>query len=776
MAADGRGSVISLQTDGTSAGVWRIKVKSQSCPATPTSVMPAQAGIQLNCRKGSWVPAFAGMTVKGVLSTAMLSVSAIAAHALTPNDVTSGSLLLKAKDGAYLEAPRLGADYNVTISGPTGRTVLTQRFENPADGWVEGVYAFPLPEGAAVDTLKIIAGNRVIVGEVKEKQEAKVIYETAKNAGQTASLLEQERPNLFTNSVANIGPHETVIVQIEYQESVQQSEGQYSLRLPLVVAPRYNPSPIVQTVDLRADGSGVLKSNDPVPDRGRISPPVLDPRTHDPVNPVSISVALNAGFELGNVKSSYHPVVTKLIDADSEVIGLGDGEVPADKDFELTWTAKGVAPQVGLFQEQVKGKDYVLASITPPSAPSAIMPLPRETIFVIDNSGSMDGPSMQQAKDALLLGLSTLQQGDRFNVIRFDDTYDELFSTPVAADAQNIATARNFVSGLQANGGTEMIPPLTEALHDDTPTDSSHLRQIVFITDGAIGNEQEMFAQLTKNRGRSRVFMVGIGSAPNSYLMTRAAELGRGTFTYIGDPSQVQQRMQALFTKIGQPVVTNLKATVDGSAVAFSPDKLPDLYRGEPIVLMAETAGLKGMLTVTGMIGDAPWSVKLPLEKAAAGKGIDKLWAHRKVSDFEVASTLGDLSYDEANKGILAVALDHQIVSSQTSLIAVDKTPKRPPGFKLTRADIPLNLPAGWNFDKVFGEQTMPVPAGDRKASIDGYTQLASADAPTPSATNNQVNLPQTATSSQLLALFGSLMAMMAGAARLLATHGGVRT
>jgi Ca-activated chloride channel homolog len=709
---------------------------------------------------------------------ALLSVSMVAlastAFAITPNDVTSGSLLLKAKDGAYLEAPRLGADYNVTISGPTGRTVLTQRFENPADGWVEGVYAFPLPEGAAVDTLKIIAGSRVIVGEVKEKQDAKVIYETAKNAGQTASLLEQERPNLFTNSIANIGPHETVIVQIEYQESVQHSDGRYTLRLPLVVAPRYNPSPIEQTVDLHSDGSGVLKVSNPVPDRDRISPPVLDPRHNDPVNPVSISVALNAGFELGDVQSSFHRVVTKVIDGSSDVIGLAEGEVPADKDFELTWTAKGTAPQVGLFQEHVKDKDYVLATITPPSAPSSENPMARETIFVIDNSGSMDGPSMQQARDALLLGLGTLKTGDRFNVIRFDDTYEELFSSPVAADAQNIATARAFVGGLQANGGTEMIPPLREALHDDTPQDTAHLRQIVFITDGAIGNEQEMFAQLTKNRGRSRVFMVGIGAAPNSYLMTRAAELGRGTFTFIGDPSQVQEHMQALFTKIGQPVVTNLRAEVNGSAVALSPDKLPDLYRGEPIVIMAEAAGLKGILTVSGLIGATPWSVKVPLEKAAPGKGIDKLWAHRKVSDFEVSSTLGEMSYDDANRAILSVALDHQIVSSQTSLVAVDKTPKRPPGYRLTRVDIPLNLPAGWNYDKVFGESDVPVE--DRKASLEGDTQLSAADMPAQADASSPVNLPQTATSSQLLALFGSLMLAMAALSRFVATCGGVRT
>jgi Ca-activated chloride channel homolog len=688
-----------------------------------------------------------------------------------PNEMGSGSLLLKTKSGDYVEAPRLGSDYSVTISGPTGRTVLTQRFSNPSEGWVEGVYVFPLPEGAAVDTLKIVAGNRVIVGEVKEKKEAKIIYETAKREGQTASLLEQERPNLFTNSVANIGPHETVVVQIEYQETIAQSAGTYSLRLPLVVAPRYNPAPVVQSVDFNADGSGYGATiSDPVPDRDRIEPPVLDPRDNDPVNPVSINIALNAGFELGDVKSHFHTINTQSTDDQSRVITLAASTVPADRDFELTWTAKGTAPQVGLFKESVNGKDYVLATVTPPSVPAASKSMPRESIFVIDNSGSMDGPSMVQAKEALLLGLAKLNTTDRFNVIRFDDTMDLLFPTAVPADSLNITAAKNFVSALQANGGTEMIPPLKAALVDDMASAKTHLRQVVFITDGSIGNEAEMFATLTSQRGRSRVFMVGIGSAPNSYLMTRAAELGRGTFTFIGDASQVTTRMDELFTKIGQPVVTGLAATLSSGQAELTPSLLPDLYQGEPVLMMAEGKALSGDLTITGQIGDAPWSVKLPLSAAAPAKGISKLWAHRKIADLEIAQTMGALTADVANKQVLDVALAHQIVSSQTSLIAVDKNPKRPLDQKLTRAEIPLNLPAGWNFDKVFGTDKPVLTPRQRDASAD-YLQLASSDKPVTSeqAIANPVELPQTPTPAGLFAMISMLMMVLALAFRVMA-------
>lgn len=696
----------------------------------------------------------------------------LASMAVRPADMTSGSLLLKNKDGSYLEAPRLGSDYTVTVSGPTGRTVLTQRFSNPTDGWVEGVYVFPLPEGAAVDTLKIVSGNRVIVGEIKERREAKAIYEEAKANGQAAALLEEERPNIFTNSVANIGPRDSVVVQIEYQETIRQSGGTYSLRLPLVVAPRYNPAPVIQTVDFSSDGSGYgLAVNDPVPDRSRIEPPVLDPAKNAPVNPVSITIKLNAGFALTNVVSLHHRVNVTPAGDREQVIALAGGTAPADKDFVLTWQAKGQAPQVGLFSERVGAKAYVLASVVPPSIAVPGLALPRETIFVIDNSGSMDGPSMVQAKEALLFGLSKLTSADHFNVIRFDDSYDVLFPGAVPADAERIRMAQAFVSGLTANGGTEMIAPLKAALADPDANDTRYLRQVVFITDGAIGNEQEMFAILSSQRGRSRVFMVGIGSAPNSYLMTRAAELGRGTFTFIGDAGQVKARMDELFSKIGQPVITGISATLAGNSAVLTPSPLPDLYQGEPLLIMAEADRLSGDLVLSGAIGKTPWTVTLPLSKAAPGKGISKLWAHRKVADIEIAATLGMLTTEEANRQVLTVALAHQIVSSQTSLIAVDKTPKRPLDQPLSRAEVPLNLPAGWNFEKVFGkDQPLPLPKGQRDAMADAFTQLASTAKPgTISNAAEQVQLPQTATPSQLLALVGFMLMLMAAVLRFLA-------
>jgi Ca-activated chloride channel homolog len=632
-----------------------------------------------------------------------LTAAASASPFVKPGDVRSGTLLFKAvEEGKFVPAPLVGTDVDITVSGPTARTRLTQHFFNPTDGWIEGVYLFPMPENSAVDTLKMVIGGRVIVGEVQEKQKAKEIYEQAKAEGKKASLLEQERPNVFTNSVANIGPRETIVIQIEYQEAVKQSGGQFGLRVPLVVAPRYTPAaPVVQTVDFGGDGWG--QASPPKPEDKPFKAPVLDPRENPPTNPVTLAVRLQAGFPLGEVKSHHHPVRIEDGGGDARLIKL-NGAVPADKDFELSWEAKpGKTPEAGLFREKTAGDDYLLAFVTPPAAPVEA-PAPRDVVFVIDNSGSMSGPSMEQAKNSLLYALGRLKPADNFNVVRFDDTMETLFPAPVPADRENVGKALAFVSRLQATGGTVMVPAMRAALEDLAGNDS-RLRQVVFLTDGAISNETELFDTITAGLGRSRVFMVGIGSAPNSYLMTRAAELGRGSYSYIGSATQVEERMRVLFGKLEKPAVTDLAVKFSEKGADLTPKVLPDLYAGEPLTIAAKLASARGDVTISGMIGNRPWTVTLPIDKAAEGKGVSKFWARARIADAEVGMLLGKTSRGEADRRILDLAMEHGLLTRVTSLVAVDKTPSRPEGAVLSRADIPLNLPAGWDFDKVFGEK-----------------------------------------------------------------------
>src|SRR5258706_340290 len=655
----------------------------------------------------------AGARAGGTTTTGLPIVASLA-------DARIGSLLLR--DGEqYVEAPRIASDINITVSGPTSRARVTQIFNNPTKNWVEAIYVNPLPDGGAVDTLKMVIGDRIVVGEIKERVEAKVIYEAAKRSGRKATLIEQERPNIFTNSVANIGPGETVVVQIEYQEPVHRSGNTSSLRVPLVVAPRYNPAPITQTVDLGRGGWGKTNepANDPIPDRDRITPPVLDPRVEPPTNPVAITVHLNAGFPLGEVKNHHHAVKIDAPSDDVRIIRLDNHVVPADRDFELTWMpAATAAPSVGMFRERVGNADYVLALVTPPlKADVQKEALPREMVFVIDNSGSMGGTSIAQAKASLLLALDRLKPKDRFNVIRFDHTMDAVFGDTVAADAGNIARAKAFVSALQASGGTEMVPPMKAALSDRRGPDSQYLRQVVFLTDGEIGNEQE------------------------------------------------------LIEKLESPIVSGLAATFSAGAMDATPDALPDLYRGEPIVVAAKLGTADGILEIKGMIGAQPWTVTLPVAKAAEGMGLSKLWARRKITDAEMAHRLGQASAEETDKRILALALEHHLVSRLTSLVAVDATPSRPEGARLTRAELPLNLPAGWDFDKVFGTErrgsdtpaSQPLErradAGNLSAPAKPTTAIAAAKALAVAAAQPAgAVLPKTATDAELKLMAGRVL------------------
>ena len=630
-------------------------------------------------------------------------VTSDAAGRVTPGDVNTGALLLPTGDGGFVEAPQLGTDVIMTVNGTIARVTVTQRFENNSDRWLEGIYVFPLPEQSAVDALRMEIGSRVIEGEIKGRDDAKKAYEAAKDAGQKASLVEQERPNIFTNSVANIGPHEAIVVRIEYQEAVKQDAGVYSLRFPLVVAPRYNPKGSEVTP---VDYGGKPSPSDPVPDRDRISPPVLDPDKAPKINPVSIEVTLDAGFALGDITSSYHEIALKRTGDNTATLALAQGSVPADKDFELVWKPKAVAaPQTSLFYESVGGQDYLLAMVTPPTLDAAPKLLPRELIFVIDNSGSMAGTSIVQAKQSLLFALGRLRPGDKFNVVRFDDTLETLFDTAVDASSENLAIAKHFVSRLDAQGGTEMLPALEAALKDATPDDTTRLRQVVFLTDGSVGNEAQLFEEIANHRGRSRLFTVGIGSAPNSYFMTRAAELGRGTFTQIGSDAQVLERMSALFAKLEKPVMMGLKAEWPaGTNVEAWPDPLPDLYAGEPVVLSAKLASRQGELHLAGTFDGKPWTATLKLEDAVQGAGVAKLWARSKIASLEAKAFTGS-DPGAFDREIEGVALEHHLVSSQTSLIAVDKTKSRPDGQGVSSVDMPVNLPDGWVYDKVFAPQ-----------------------------------------------------------------------
>jgi len=720
-----------------------------------------------------------GLRTRPALAGALLAATCLvpAAHAQQTRDgtvskaeVSSGSLLLQSSmPGRYVEAPLVAADVKMDIAGPIIRTKLTQRFTNPTQQWVEGVYAFPLPEGAAVDTLKIIIGDRFIEGDIKERQEARVIYEQAAASGQRAGLVEEERPNLFTTSLANIGPGETVAIQIEFQDKARLDNGLWSTRFPLVIGPRYSPKP---TFGLTADRTGrSLSVTDPVPDRDRITPPVLHP-AHEPGGveglrlPVNFDISLEAGVPLADISSQSHGLVIDKSGADGARIHLKDGEVPADRDFILSWKPEpATAPTASLFRETRNGEDYLLAVVNPPAIKTTAQRRDRETIFVIDNSGSMSGESMTQAKQGLLLALDRLAPTDEFNIIRFDDTMELVFQTAVPANEQNLARARRFVSNLEANGGTEMLPALQAALVDNDRKNTEEVRQVVFITDGAIGNEDQLFAAIHDGLGRSRLFTVGIGSAPNAYFMSNAARQGRGTFTFMDDVTKVAEQSAKLFAALENPVMTDLEVKLPAGTAGAYPAPLPDLYSGEPVTMVMRAKDVTGDLTFSGKLNGKTWSMTLPVSAAGETTGVSQLWARAKIANFEESRYSG-MTMEQIDAGVLKTALDFHLVSRLTSLVAVDKTPARPAGEKLDTRQIASMLPKGWDFGAVFGS------AAETRALRfdqlpDGVMQKINARATQEKLKAEQdLALPQTASGWELMLAFG-LSLFLFGAALL---------
>lgn len=635
----------------------------------------------------------AGLLVSLVLALAVFIVTnpAMAASVASP----PGALHLTGPDGSRRQSPLVFTDVTMRVTGMIARVSVAQRFVNPTEEWLEGVYVFPLPEKAAVDHLRMKVGEREIEGRIKERGEAQRSYDNAKQGGYKATLLEQERANMFTTSVANVGPHDEVVVSFEYQETLRYDDGRFHLRLPLAITPRYLPD----GQSIPPPGGMDLAPTQALPDSDRIAPPYVA-RSEGLVLPVRIDIELDAGFPLADLASTNHPVRIEPRGGHRYHLTLADGPVPAARDFELTFTPEsGAAPRFALFTETKGSKAYALLMALPPAAKEAVGPRPpREITYVVDTSGSMEGVSMTQAREALLLGLDRLQPGDRFNVIEFNSGTHSLFAAPVPYDTETAARARRFVSGLRARGGTEMLPALEIALAGERS--ASILRQVVFLTDGAVGNEDAILALVGERLGDRRLFTVGIGPAPNMFFMTKAAQFGRGTYTAIGDVREVKEKMAALFRKLESPALTDIDVAWPAGADVW-PRVIPDLYAGEPVVVTAQfnasalaPDGGSGHVAVTGRRLDSAWSALVPATDARTASGIGVLWARARIDALMDAGRRG-AAQEDIRAAVLDVALTHHLVSRYTSLVAVDVTPVRAAGIDLRSSAVPGNIPDG---------------------------------------------------------------------------------
>lgn len=619
-------------------------------------------------------------------------------------DVGAGALLLLNGDGGYVAAPALTTDVSVRVLGIVAHTEVVQRFKNDDSRVSEGRYVFPLPEGAAVDRMRLQIGERTIEGKIAEKAEAERIFQEAKRTGKRASLLEQSRPNMFSTRVANIGPGDDIEVRIEYQETLryetEEGRGRFSLRFPLAITPRYTPA---------ASASGF------------VDVPLEDVCANDgsEAQAASINIDLDAGFEVDTLESLYHRVVVEG-DGEQRRIWLADASVPLDRDFVLEWSPRlGAEPKAAFLQEEDGDETYGLLMLMPPtSGAERSHGLPRETTFIIDSSGSMSGASMAQAKAALKTAISSLAETDRFEVIDFDDEARPLFGSPRDASPANREVAVRFVDDLDADGGTEMSGALRLALRGvRTP---GFVSQIIFVTDGAVGNEIDLYKMIHQDLGGRRLYTVGIGSAPNAWFMRGAAKAGQGTYTYIGKTDEVEARMKSLFAKIDTPLLSDLSVTFSAAGdagashessgngglstgavgnvasvdvcVEMFPDRLPDLYAGEPIVVaMRFGRKLHGQPTrvrVEGHQIGARFARTLDLRQTGAKMaGIGKLWARQKIEALTDRIVLGTPEA-EVEPEILRLALTHGLLSKYTSLVAVDTQPaKTDPGLEAESDD-----------------------------------------------------------------------------------------
>ncbi len=618
----------------------------------------------------------------------VLSGAVAAAELVRMNDVKSGELLLKTENpNEYRVAAIVSTDVVIDITGPVARTKVRQKFSNPGDEWVEGVYAFPLPETAAVDHMRMVVGERIIEGVIQEKQQARKSYQKAKSQGRRASLVEQVRADLFTTSVANIAPKGSVEIEIEYQELLSWVDGQFSIRYPMAITPRYLPSENLQDENKRGDLVELLQLNSgwgvmPV---ANIDGNDAGGRSVSDNPPVSLTVNLNAGFPLDELFSRYHQVV-KETPLGSE--GEGRRRVTLDStahstehDFVLYWKPRvATAPRAAFFTEKGNGTEqHGLLMVMPPLDSALVKAPPRELTYVIDTSGSMSDGSIEQAKAALRKALARLNPDDTFNVVEFNSDADQLFDIPWRATPEALRVADLFVSRLQADGGTEMMKALRLALGKQPKGEdgAGRLSQVVFITDGAVGNEEELFRYINNHLGDRRLFTVGIGSAPNSYFMRKSASFGRGTFTYIGDSGEVAEKMNTLFTKMEQAVMTDIEVRlegVEGEVVQMLPEKIPDLYRGEPVVISMKMRQIPTKAVLSGTLNGREWRSEVSLAGGAEQAGLGVLFGRGMIESWMDKRVVGADEVDVRN-AIIHLAYRYHLVSKYTSLVAVDMTP-----------------------------------------------------------------------------------------------------
>ena len=613
-----------------------------------------------------------------LLAIALLSIGTFA------QNTTQGTLYAVSREGADLgSCPLKNTSVRADISGFLARVHVKQEFENTYSQPIEAVYTFPLSQNGAVDDMTMTVGSRVVRGRIMKREAARQVYEGAKAAGQTASLLDQERPNIFTQAVANIMPGEKVIIEITYVETLKYEEGSYEFVFPMTVGPRYIP--------------GTVK------DAARISPPVVEAnRTgHD----ISVEVNLNAGVPVEAVRSSSHRISQLALSTGKAKIALTDEKVIPNKDFILRYDVTGKRLEDAVLAHRDERGGFFTLILQPPDTVAPEDRTPKEIVFVLDTSGSMYGFPLDKAKEAMKLSLEGLYPEDTFNLITFAGDTQILFDKPVPATQANLERAQAFLDSREGGGGTEMMKAIKAALD---PTDSQeHLRIVCFMTDAFIGNDDEIIAEIQRHP-KARVFSFGIGSSVNRSLLDRMAEAGNGEVEVVTLDEDGSKAAKRFYERVRTPMLTDLSIDWNGLPVAdVHPGKLGDLFSAKPVIVNARyTRPASGTIKLKGKVAGQPYerSINLTLpETEAANDVLATLWARRRVDELSMAALKGGPEADAANKQIEGIGLEFRIMTAFTSFVAVEEQVVNHSG-QPTRVEVPVAIPEGVNLMMATGK------------------------------------------------------------------------
>ena len=603
--------------------------------------------------------------LRGSLFTVIAFINFASNASTSPELIMFDSNGAKAAPGVIVKSAA-----TMTVTGLINHVVVTQHYRNENPFAVNARYVFPLPEESAVHAMTMHIGERVIKGEIDKKAQAELRFQQAQQAGKQAALVHQQRSNMFVTNVANIGPGDDVQIELKYQEVIDYRSGTFALRFPTTITPRYHPINAV----LQEQGERPNVEKQPASlfaPSGWLTPFYATTSHGDtPQSEFSLTINIDVGLELVDIQSKYHQIAIENPAFGQYQVALNEPNA-VNRDFLLEFKPlQKEQAQAAFFTEQLNnGERFGLLMLLPPDDHfTQTQRLAREMIFVVDTSGSMHGQSMEQAKSALHYALSLLDSNDSFNIIGFDDQIMPMSNNPVPANDFNLRRAERFVYNLQADGGTEIKGALDAVL--DGRDHQGYVRQVIFLTDGSVSNEDSLFKHISAQLGDSRLFTIGIGSAPNSYFMRRAADVGRGSFTFIGNSGEVKPKMQQLFDKLAHPAITQLALTSEDidQQLEYWPSPLPDLYFSEP-VMVAVKLDNHSAIRLTGQTAQGPLAIKLNTQQGQSAQGIARLWARQKIKSL--------LLYNEQQQvkaQVESLALEHQLLSPFTAFVAIEQS------------------------------------------------------------------------------------------------------